>query len=448
MLPHENSEELAKALQNPAITDHWYEDNWSEICQQYPAAAIEALKLLAARHDWPVKAWREAVHAFADTKLVKDAFQEIGPLLTSATPETIAQLIQAISWWLSVLANSLDKQPDVVWLRLIDLVLNQAASEEPTVDEDPVHRAINHPLGHATEALIRVWLRSGPKRDQALPEFFEVRLSRIADAKHMKLPHGRFVIASYLISLFVADPKWIEENLISYFDWNKDPYEARIAWEGYLRSPRLTPDLLNIFKGIFLNTANYYNDLDEYGDHYASLLTMASLNLGEHFSVDELRIAFNALPPEGLAGAAEGLAQAISDAGDRKEDHWINRTKPLLESIWPKSAEKQSPDAASAFAKICVNSGARFPEAVRIVRPFIVKTTNYHLALINVAESDMASKYPQDTLDLLDRLVDERYEWPPDELAQSLEQISNANADLTQTLEYRRLSNYLARRGH
>jgi len=175
---------------------------------------------------------------------------------------------------------------------------------------------------------------------------------------------------------------------------------------------------------------------------------MASLNLGEHFSVDELRIAFNALPPEGLAGAAEGLAQAISDAGDRKEDHWINRTKPLLESIWPKSAEKQSPDAASAFAKICVNSGARFPEAVRIVRPFIVKTTNYHLALINVAESDMASKYPQDTLDLLDRLVDERYEWPPDELAQSLEQISNANADLTQTLEYRRLSNYLARRGH
>ena len=379
---------------------------------------------------------------------MKDAFQEIGPLLTSATPETIAQLIQAISWWLSVLANSLDKQPDVVWLRLIDLVLNQAASEEPTVDEDPVHRAINHPLGHATEALIRVWLRSGPKRDQALPEFFEVRLSRIADAKHMKLPHGRFVIASYLISLFVADPKWIEENLISYFDWNKDPYEARIAWEGYLRSPRLTPDLLNIFKGIFLNTANYYNDLDEYGDHYASLLTMASLNLGEHFSVDELRIAFNALPPEGLAGAAEGLAQAISDAGDRKEDHWINRTKPLLESIWPKSAEKQSPDAASAFAKICVNSGARFPEAVRIVRPFIVKTTNYHLALINVAESDMASKYPQDTLDLLDRLVDERYEWPPDELAQSLEQISNANADLTQTLEYRRLSNYLARRGH
>jgi hypothetical protein len=448
ILPHENSEELAKALQNPSRSDHWYEDNWSEICQQHPAMAIEALKLLAAQNDWPIKAWREALHVFADTKLVKSTFQEIGPLLSSATPETIAQLIHSISWWLSVLANHLEKQPDVVWLKLIDLVLNQAASEEPTVDEDPVHRAINHPLGHATEALIKTWLRSGPKRDQALPEFLAIRLSRIADATRMKLPHGRLVIASYLISLFVADPKWIRENLIPYFDWNKDPHEARVAWEGYLRSPRLTPDLLNIFKSTFLNTASHYNDLGEYGDQYASLLTMATLNLREQFSIDELRTAFNALPPAGLAGAAEGLAQALSNAGDRKEDHWINRTKPLLEAIWPKSAEKQSPDAAFAFAQICVNSGARFPEAVRIVKAFLVKTTNYHLALIRLAESDKASKYPEDTLDLLDRLIDERYEWPPDELAQCLEQISNANADLTQTLEYRRLSDYLARRGH
>jgi hypothetical protein len=175
------------------------------------------------------------------------------------------------------------------------------------------------------------------------------------------------------------------------------------------------------------------------------LLGAVALNYGDALSARELRTALNALPVKGLAATAKSLSQSLADAGDRNTEQWQNRVRPLIEDIWPKSAGKQSPDAASSLAQVCIRSGSKFPEAVKIVSPLLKRTRNYDLAVMKLAESELACTYPTDALDLLDGLVDDANQWPPEELSQCLKQISDGDLALTSSPKFRRLSEYMLR---
>ncbi|HEY2918093.1 MAG TPA: hypothetical protein VGK77_03760, partial [Candidatus Binatia bacterium] len=445
LLPEDNESNLAKSLIAPARQDHWQEDNWREICQRNPELAIKALKLLATEGEWPSKPWREALQVYSEGTQIQMSFQELASSLQAAPGDILKQLIHSLSHWLTRIPKSLGSEPDNAWLALVDRVLECSALEDASYDDDPVGRAINHPLGHLTEALIRSWFLSEPKRDQGLPTFLTLRLNRISFLGHMKLPHGRVILGSHLISLFMADRKWVDDNLLPHFDWKTDAREARGTWEGYLWSPRMSQDLLEVMKVSFLDTANHYAELGKHGTQYSSLLATVALNYGDTLSSQELRTALNALPVVGLAAIAKSLAQSLVDAGDRHAEQWQNRIRPFIEGVWPKSAEKQSSEAASPFAQVCIRSGNKFPEAVKVVSPFLKRTKNYDLAVMQFSESDLACTYPAGALDLLDLLVDDAYPWPPDELSQCLKQISEADAVLTSSPKFRRLSEYISK---
>lgn len=251
-------------------------------------------------------------------------------------------------------------------------------------------------------------------------------------------------MAAHLNSLHSADPEWTAQYLLPYFDWKINSTEAQGAWEGYLWTPRIE-GLLEAFKVPFLETAHHYNTLGRHSKQYASLLVVAALELRDHFTTDELRETFNALPKEGLAEAAKMLARSLGGAGDRRTDYWAHRVKPLIETVWPKSHDKRTGNESAAFVELCVHAGPLFLEAFNLLRPMLIQTKHFDLPVNALAESQLATQYPLEALALLNAIVDESEQWPPEALSTCLEQIISVKPEVGSDAAFRRLREYYNR---
>lgn len=310
---------------------------------------------------------------------------------------------------------------------------------------DPAGRAINNPVGHATEAVLNWWYQTEPTANSGLPEPVKTRLTMLANPTPKGLIHGRIIMAAHLRSLHSADPVWTGKWLLPYFDWGIDPTESQGAWEGYLWTPRINAELLDAFKTPFLETARHYNKLGKHDKQYASLLAVAALELRDHFSIGELRETFNALPKEGLAEAAKTLARSLGSAGSRRTDYWTHRVKPLIETVWPKSHDRRTSSESSAFMELCVHAGPLFPEAFNLLKSMLVKTKHFYMPVKNLVASQLATEYPFEVLSLLNAVVDEAEQQPSSELATCLEQIASVNSEVRSDAAFRRLREYCTR---
>lgn len=442
VLPRQH-EQLVNALKTRPVDDHWYEDDWKDICQTAPDKAMAAIRILGENGIWNAGVWRVALQVFAESEIGLTSLSEIGPSLLQVPKDTYSNLKHAYAWWLKRLARQVPSSSHQLWFQLLDKILEYATDE--VSDGEPVHAAINNPVGQATEALLDFWYQTEPAVDSGLPEPIKLRLTRLFDPQPREYVHGRVIMAAHLRSLYSGDPVWTTQMLLPFFNWDTNPVEVKGIWEGYLWTPRLSAELLDAFKSSFLATAHHYPDLGKHDSQYASLLTVAALELGQHFIKNELREAFNALPKQGLAESAVMLVRSLEGAEDRSEEYWSNRVKPLIESIWPKSHEKRSSHESTALARICVLARSLFPEAVAFLMPFLIKTKNFDLPLSELAESGLATKYPLDSLSLLIAIVDEDDPWPAKDLKTCLDQISSTESNLSSDSGFRRLQEYWAR---
>lgn len=444
ILPRE-LDKLIDALAIRPTDNFWYKDNWKEICKSDSNQAINALTGLAARSTWNIEVWREALQVFAEVDNRILALSEIGPQLLKAPDKTVRELRHAYAWWLKSLAKTVSPLLQDIWFQLVDRIFENADEEVNLLEGDPVGRAINNPVGHATEAILNWWYQTDPKVGSGLPQPVKANLTMLTNPTPKGLVHGRVIMAAHLNSLHSADPDWRVHRLLPYFDWKINSTEAQGAWEGYLWTPRINADLLEAFKIPFLETAHHYNNLGKHGKQYASLLVVAALELRNHFSIGELREAFNALTKEGLAEAAKMLARSLGSAENRSSDYWTHRVKPLIESVWPKSHDKRTGNQSAAFVELCVYAGPLFLEAFSLLRPMLIQTQHFYLPVKALAESQLATQHPLEALSLLNAIVDESEQWPPEELSTCLEQIFLVKPEVGSDATFRQLREYCDR---
>lgn len=210
---------------------------------------------MANKGEWPASAWREALQVFSDEKLVKRSWRRLAPVLVRMPTNVTREIVHALSYWLKSAAKIVEAQAvrlDVLINNVLDLYIDSEAVQE----DDPVFRAINHPVGHVTQALISWWFSTSPKDDDQLPDMMRKIVDRLVNVMVPAFVHGRLILAADLIALFRVDPKWTAENMFPLLDWNNNEEEARWAWEGHLWSARLYRPLLLKIKELFLATAN------------------------------------------------------------------------------------------------------------------------------------------------------------------------------------------------
>jgi len=444
-------QELAQWLMKPQPGRRpFYEDNWREVCRTRFFHSLFALGDLAREDVWPAGRWREALQAWSEEELVLRSWRYAAPLVQTMPDTFIQEITHAVTWWIKAASKNVSSQEGIlldICSRVLALPLEAGTrmmrNGEPI--DQPVTEAINHPVGHVTQALINLWFKRNPNDNDLLPDDLKPFFTALCDLQVPHYRHGRVLLGSELIAFFRVDRIWAEQNLLPLFSWNNSA-EARRMWEGFLWSPRLYQPLLTAFKPQLLESASHYGDLGAHRQQFAAFLTYVALGPTDGYTMSEFRSAFGALPQDGLEASVQALFQALEGTADQREDYWKNRVHPFWKEVWPKSRDLATPRIAECLTRLTIASRGEFPAALAAVRDWLqpIERPNFVVHLLH--DSGLCGRYPADALHLLAVVITEE-QWAPSELGQCLDEIGEADPQSLQEAQYQRLREYIRRRG-
>ncbi|QIL80339.1 hypothetical protein G7047_10825 [Diaphorobacter sp. HDW4A] len=420
-----------------SILDDSQQDDWRKRCSDMFQATAYALCKLAQQSNWPVERWRDALQAWAEEKLRGRSWHFMAPVIAGIPDDLLRALSHGIGWWLQAVAKTFSGHKNH-FLAIAERILGLDFEDEGDTD-DTVSRAINHSVGHVTQALLDWWYRQELNDGQGLPELIKPIFTRLCDTQVAKFRHGRILLSTHALSLFRVDSAWSEQNLLPLLDWNRSELEAQAAWEGFLRSPRLYRPLMEAIKPAFLDTVNHYAQLGQHNEHFAAFLTFAALDPGDTFTKEQLATAFRALPADGLRESARALVRALEGAGDQREDYWRNRVLPFWEKIWPKSNNRASSASAESLARLCIAAGSEFPSAMATIGNWLRVVQHPDYVIHRLQESGLSARFPEGALQLLFISVSDQSPWLSPKLRQCLDTIAQTEPNLLQDRRFMRL---------
>lgn len=428
----------------------FYEDTWCDVCRTRFFHSLSALCELSRDGVWPVGRWREALQTWTEEGMVLRSWRYTAPLVQIMPDTVLQEICHAVTWWMELASKSISRHEDIL-LNLCCRVLELDTGSGSRIirngieTNDPVGSAINHPIGHVTQALIALWFKQTPNDNDLLPAELKLVFTTLCDAKIDRFRHARVLLGSRLVAFFRVDRPWTEQYLLPLFGWS-NPIDAKAVWEGFLWSPRLYQPLLIAFKSQFLESADHYADLGEHRQQFATLLTYAALGPTEGYAVEEFRAAIGALPQEGLEKSAQALSQALEGAADQSEDYWINRAQPFWQQVWPKSRNLATSRIAESLIRMVIAARGEFPAALTAVQDWLQPIERPYYVVHLLHESGMCSRYPADALGLLNAVIADQKSGLR-ELGQCLAQIVQADTQLGHDARYQRLSEYFRRFG-
>jgi hypothetical protein len=446
-----NRHELVQWLTTPKPEQRPFcEDTWCDVCRTRFFHSLYALCDLAQKGVWPDQRWREALQSWSEESMVLRSWRYAAPLVQTMPDNVIQKVVHVVTWWIMAASKSSNRHEEIL-LNLCRRVLALSFEAGTSVTRDgasidePVTEAINHPIGHVTQALLNLWFKRNPKDNDRLPAQIKSIFTDLCDVQVDRFRHGRVLLGSRLISLFRVDRSWTEQHLLPLFSWN-NPAEAKAEWEGFLWSPRLYAPLMIAFKSNFLESANHYADLGELRQQFAAFLTYAALGPINGYTGDEFRSAIGALPQEGLEESAQALTQALEGASAQSEEYWKNRVQPFWQYVWPKSRNLATPRIAESLVRLVIAARSEFPAALATVQDWLQPIEHLHYVVPLLHKSGLCNRFPADALRLLNTVIDDQ-QWVPQELGQCLDEIVQAAQQLAQETRYQRLREYSRRRG-
>ena len=435
-IPRRRRELVEWLRQNPSVHP-MNEDDWRQRCRDsFPTTAC-ALFALAQDGEWIPRRWSIALQAWADDTMLRRSWRYMARSIADAPDDFITEVAHDLSWWLREQAQTFEGQ-ETLFFSLIRRILEMECQGRGQTG-DPVFQAINHPVGHVTEALLHWWYRRSPRDNQGLPEEIQSFFTNLCDTGIERFRHGRVMLTTHVISLFRVDKHWTTEHLLPLFDWQDSEAEAHAAWQGFLGSPRLYRPLMESLKKPFLTTAEHFTQLGEYAVQYASFLTFVALDRGDTFTQRELADATRALPEKGLWHTTYALSRAIEGAGEQRSEYWRNRILPYFESIWPKSKASISPLISKSLVLLCISALEAFPEALKRLKHWLQPLENPDVVICELNKTDLNKRFPNDTLQFLDHIIDENSSLHSDWLLSCLEAIRSANPSLEVDPRFKRL---------
>lgn len=438
--------DLIEWLRRQPALDRLQKDDWQQRCRNNFATPACALCALAKEGVWPEGRWREALQAWSEEKHAKRSWRYMAPVVIDAPAEVLEAFAPSVSEWLQAIAETFEGH-EAIFLALARRIL--ALDHQDGIDTDHhVTRAINHPSGQVTRALLNWWSRGAPENGQGLPDEIKLIFTEICDTRIDKFRHGRVLLAANLVYLFQVDLPWAKEHLLPLFDWKRSEHEARAAWAGFLWNPRLYVPLMRVLKPAFLDTARHYHALGSDGGRYAAVLTIAALDPGDVFTHAELADATRALPPDGLRDAAKTLVRQMESAGDQRAAYWANRVVPYLQDIWPKGRQHATPAIAERFGRLCIAAQDAFPEAVVRLRSWLQAQDNPFVLVHPLHEAALCGRFPEPALEFLNRVIGDQTLWLPEELGACLIAIREAAPQLGTDPRHERLANLVRQRQH
>jgi hypothetical protein len=460
-----------KTLEDPALIDvlcseqelrEGLLEEWRQLALTDASRTLAVLEQMAHSDDpGPADLWRRGLWGLRES--AKDEVHQARLLaLLLAVPDALFQAPDFADAAADVL-DSLSRTAGrtAAFWRVFDRTLPSVASlpvnaEEPQQRGEWVSLAINRPLGRLAGAFFDAMFGRGLKVGQGIPEDLRARLQQLVRPGDRAHRLARVIAASRLSYLFAVDSDWTNQSLLPAFGWD-DEEEALALWQGFAWQARIDSQLWAALKPNFLPifTVARLDQLGDFRNNLGQLLVLVSVEFdASELPREETRNAIRAMPDEmrssAVAWLASYLEQHAAKDGELVADVdaiWATRVAPWIQRVWPADPACRTPATSEQFGVAVMTTNAAFGEAIRIIEPLVVRTNGFRI-IHHLDNSTHPDKHPNDTLFLLDLLVEpDAFGVGDDTLRRVLERIGGAAPELRNEQVYRRWDDWLRIRG-
>ena len=373
-----------------------------------PVKAVSALRRLAREGEWPTTCWKGFLDALpgpsSGSKRHARLKAFVGQLVFGGPDRFIADVGDSLAHLVKDLAEDFgadrEQELQVLWTR----VWRGVHKTYPPISDldDLLTEALNRAAGVLAEAaLVRLW-KYELKIGEGLPPAVRPCFDAIdADSQgHL----GRVMLATRLHHLFAIDPEWTREHLLSRLS-PADSDQAQDLWSAYGWSPTVGPDLLEAYRGPFLDMLCHTDGVDRRTRSLRGLFMAICLEAPGELTPDDIHRALGSMSEAGLADALHELERSLKGEPADRARIWREKTQLWLERYWPQAASRNTAATSVAMLDMIVEAGDAFPEAAQWSLPYLRATRG--LGLGSLLETGHASRHPRSILELLDAVVDD-----------------------------------------
>jgi len=295
-------------------------------------------------------------------------------------------------------------------------------------------RAINAPIGKAAEGLIEALAKCKPEQSAGIPEDFKVRFERLLSTSGEGAADAVCVLSSRIAWLNWVDRSWVAAKMVPWFRRGHDCDEP--AWNGILSSPKGSiQHVFDEIKGCFLDLPTrmyewgWRIETERYYDEIVALTLLGERKL----SFDEARCCLRLIKSAGR----EQVIWFLKLVGEEIDNGWRELVLPFIRKAWPNERRYRTGGTSSAWVALLCRTGDAFPDVLDAVRNHVGPVNWRQASLVDLEQ--LVGRFPQDTLDLLDRVAPDGVEEGPYGLATVLSLLIDADPTLTGDSRYSRL---------
>ena len=312
--------------------------------------------------------------------------------------------------------------------------------------------AIDGPLGMCFIALFNPFAAEKPEPNSLIPSHIKSRVERLFAAAGEGSDHAVSIAANNLVWLMNVDPNWTRERLIPMLDFNHPASEP--AWNGFLWRglPMLSRPLLAVIRPFLLDV---FPSIEEFSWE-PNLSGGAAILLGKLriFYPDEpiglnrreMRSAIRTMSDE----TRRKLIFFLEEEGKKCDDGWAKHVIPFINKDWPRELCYRTPATTVAWIELLKVTGDNFPAVYEAVKKFLVWVETSEPPFDRFTrefndEEPLWARFPDVTLNLMDRVTPEALTRSPYKLPKMLAVIAEADVKLTSDPKYLRLIDLVER---
>jgi hypothetical protein len=346
--------------------------------------------------------------------------------------------VRPASYWLES-AHKLLFERDREAFGIIFGKLVDALAAEPTPEGAGEKRrwpdeAVGSAAGHLCDALFGDPLLTEIKGNEPLPEAWIAVATQL-----LSLPgdHRRFslvIFARRLAWLYFHAEKWCEQFVLSALDEDDASRDAMLA--GFFLYPFAGDErLYRLLAPVMTRLATGELRSPSYSPEGVARFCiggwLTKKDDGSWLSDDDFRMVL-------IRGGDALRTHALWQVGQFEE---IEKKLTFLRGVWPLHLAARTPAAVSRLIYIVFDDEAHFPAMAEAVRPLLARTDarTTHLLLLRDKNKRIIAAHPEIVLDLLSGILsDDAAKWP-NGIANVLESIREARAELSDDPRFRRL---------
>ena len=371
-----------------------------------PVKVASALRTLAARRVWPAVYWQRFLWSLAGAHEQPEhigRLQECALRILAKAPDALfAEIASGAADFVKSLGVRYGKERESGVGELWDRVWTAVGKNRPMTilrSNNLLGDALSDPAGILADVAIARLLKHAPMPGGGLPE--EVRPYFDAIAVDPGGHPGRIILTTKLPLLFLVDPEWVEERLISLLE-PKRSEEASNLWYAYAWSQVMRPDLLVALKEHFLEVLRTDEAKAQAEDMLTDLFMDICLDTPNELSKAEVLSVVDAMSEKALKVVLASLRSRLEGDSGQRATAWREKVHPWLRQFWPQPHGRNTPGTSNAMVDLLSASGDAFPDAVAWSE---ARLQHFEGHLFRLKDSGHPGQHPESTLSLLDKVV-------------------------------------------